>query len=309
MSAASFAAASTAHGGHGDRALPEISFIDFKSPNLAAPASPLTIEGFQWVYEHVGPHIWLVSFSGGTDLCTGFVGGCPLLPVYAGEIQCRCLGAAVYAFDEDGRPVDDQVGELVITEPMPSMPLFFWNDPGGARYRESYFEMYDGVWRHGDWCKITPRGGVVIYGRSDATINRMGIRMGTSELYRVVEGIPEVLDSMVVDFEGLGGRPYMPLFVVLRPGVALDEALAQRIKGAIRTALSPRPIPHRIRVGRRAASATPGTGTAPTAGRRGRRRMRPRTNRRSEADDGDRVRLRFPVEKVHCPCGAVRNRF
>jgi acetoacetyl-CoA synthetase len=213
---------------------------------VGSTGSPLTAEGFEWIYSHVKPDMWLVSFSGGTDMCTGFVGGCPLLPVYAGEIQCRCLGAAVYAYDEDGHPVDDQVGELVIAEPMPSMPLFFWNDPDGRRYRESYFEMYDGVWRHGDWCKITPRGGVVIYGRSDATINRMGIRMGTSEIYRVVEGVPEVLDSMVVDLEGLGGRPYMPLFVVLQPGVELDGALQARIKASIRSALSPRHVPDDI---------------------------------------------------------------
>jgi acetoacetyl-CoA synthetase len=213
---------------------------------LGSTGSPLTTEGFEWVYRHVKRDLWLVSFSGGTDVCTGFVGGCPLLPVYAGEIQCRCLGAAVHAFDQHGRPVIDQVGELVLTEPMPSMPLFFWNDPDGARYRESYFEMFPGVWRHGDWCKITPRGGLVISGRSDATINRMGIRMGTSELYRVVEAIPEVLDSLVVDLEGLGGRPYMPLFVVLRPGAVLDDALTARIKYAIRNALSPRHVPDEI---------------------------------------------------------------
>jgi acetoacetyl-CoA synthetase len=213
---------------------------------VGSTGSPLTVEGFGWIYERVKRDLWLVSFSGGTDLCTGFVGGCPLLPVYAGEIQCRCLGAAVYAFDEGGRPVVGQVGELVLTEPMPSMPLFFWNDQGGARYRESYFELYPGVWRHGDWCKITPRGGVVISGRSDATINRLGIRMGTSEIYRVVEGIPEILDSMVVDLEGLEGKPYMPLFVVLRPGVELDDALAARIKQQIRAALSPRHVPDDI---------------------------------------------------------------
>jgi acetoacetyl-CoA synthetase len=213
---------------------------------LGSTGSPLTTEGFEWIYDHVKRDLWLVSLSGGTDACTAFVGGCPLLPVYAGEIQCRCLGAAVYAYDENGHPLDDEVGELVIAEPMPSMPLFFWNDPDGRRYRESYFEVYDGVWRHGDWCKITPRGGVVIYGRSDATINRMGVRMGTSEIYRIVEGIPEVLDSMVVDMEGLGGRPYMPLFVVLQPGTELDEALQARIKASIRVALSPRHVPDDI---------------------------------------------------------------
>ncbi len=213
---------------------------------MGSTGSPLSIEGFQWVYEHVKRDLWLASISGGTDMCTAFVGGCPLLPVYAGEIQCRCLGAAVQAFDDHANPVLDQVGELVITEPMPSMPLFFWNDPGDKRYRESYFEMYLGIWRHGDWIKITPRGGVIIYGRSDATINRMGVRMGTSELYRVVEAIPEVLDSLVIDLEYLGRPPYMPLFVVLRPGVELDDALKAQINTSIRTALSARHVPNEI---------------------------------------------------------------
>jgi acetoacetyl-CoA synthetase len=213
---------------------------------LGSTGSPLTFEGFGWVYERIKRDLWLASISGGTDVCTAFVGGCPLLPVYAGEIQCRCLGCAIYAFDEQGRPVQDQVGELVIAEPLPSMPLYFWNDPDGRRYRESYFEQYDGIWRHGDWCKITERGGVIIYGRSDATINRMGIRMGTSELYRAVEDIPEILDSLVVDLEGLGRASYMPLFVVLAPGTALDDALTQRIKGKIRALLSPRHVPDEI---------------------------------------------------------------
>jgi acetoacetyl-CoA synthetase len=213
---------------------------------LGSTGSPLSAEGFGWVYERVKRDLWLASISGGTDVCTAFVGGCPLLPVYAGEIQCRCLGCAVYAFDEQGRPVQGQVGELVLTEPMPCMPLYFWNDPDGRRYRESYFEQYPGVWRHGDWCKITERGGVIIYGRSDATINRLGIRMGTSELYRAVDDIPEVLDSLVVDLEGLGREAYMPLFVVLAPGAVLDEALTQRIKGKIRAMLSPRHVPDKV---------------------------------------------------------------
>ena len=205
--------------------------------------SPLPAEGFEWIYRHVKQDLWLASISGGTDLCTAFVGGCPLLPVHAGEIQCRCLGAAVESFDEAGSPLVDDVGELVITQPMPSMPLFFWNDPDFRRYRESYFEMYPGVWRHGDWIKVTSRGTVVIYGRSDATINRMGVRVGTSEIYRVVEAIPEVVDSLVVDLEGLGGRSYMPLFVVLKQGVSLDEALAARVKETIRRELSARSVP------------------------------------------------------------------
>ncbi|HXT38106.1 MAG TPA: acetoacetate--CoA ligase, partial [Chloroflexota bacterium] len=213
---------------------------------IGSTGSPLPVEGFQWIYEQVKSDLWLGSASGGTDLCTAFVGACPLLPVRAGEIQCRCLGAAVEAFDETGKPVVDQVGELVITQPMPSMPLYFWNDPNGTRYRESYFEMFPGTWRHGDWIKVTPHGGVVIYGRSDATINRQGIRMGTSEFYRVVEELPEVLDSLVVDLEGLGRPSYLPLFVVPRPGVELDERLTEKIRAAIRAALSARYLPNQI---------------------------------------------------------------
>src|SRR5829696_5894880 len=167
--------------------------------SLGSTGSPLPAAGFEWVYEHVKRDVWLFSTSGGTDLCTAFVGGCPVLPVYSGELQARCLGAAVEAWDEDGRPLTGEVGELVITRPMPSMPLYFWNDPGGERLHESYFSTYPGVWRHGDWIKINERGGAVIYGRSDSTINRQGVRMGTSELYSAVEGVPEVMDSLVVD--------------------------------------------------------------------------------------------------------------
>ncbi len=217
-----------------------------KLKGMGSTGSPLSIEGFQWVYEHVKPDIWLTSLSGGTDVCSAFVAGCPLLPVRAGEIQCRCLGCAVYAFDENGTPIENEVGELVITEPMPSMPIYFWNDPDNRRYRESYFEMYPGIWRHGDWVKITPSGGVVIYGRSDATINRMGIRMGTSEIYRVVEDMPEILDSLVVDLEYLGRPSYMPLFVVLAPGVTLDDTLRARINDRIKSALSARYVPNEI---------------------------------------------------------------
>jgi acetoacetyl-CoA synthetase len=213
---------------------------------MGSTGSPLSVEGFQWVYECVKPDLWLASMSGGTDVCTAFVGASPLLPVRSGEIQCRCLGSAVAAFDEQGQPLVDEVGELVITQPMPSMPLYFWNDPEGTRYRESYFEMYPGIWRHGDWVRITPNGGVVIYGRSDATINRQGIRMGTSEIYRVVEDLPEVLDSLVVDLEYLGRPSFMPLFVVLQPGVTLDDALKTKIKERIRAALSARYVPNEI---------------------------------------------------------------
>ena len=213
---------------------------------IGSTGSPLPPEGFQWAYQQVKSDLWLASISGGTDLCTAFVGGSPLLPVYAGELQCRCLGANVQAFDDKGQPLINEVGELVITDPMPSMPLFFWNDPDNTRYLESYFEMYPGIWRHGDWIKITPRGSAIIYGRSDSTINRMGVRMGTSEFYRVVEDIPEVLDSLVIDLEGLGRASYMPLFVVLKPGHQLDEALKDTIKQRIRATLSPRHIPDEI---------------------------------------------------------------
>jgi acetoacetyl-CoA synthetase len=208
---------------------------------VGSTGSPLAVEGFEWVYDKLGD-VWLFSTSGGTDLCTAFVGACPLLPVRAGELQARALGAAVEAWDPDGRSLVGEVGELVITRPMPSMPLFFWNDPDGSRYRESYFEMYPGVWRHGDWIKITERGSAVIYGRSDSTINRGGVRMGTSELYSAVESVPGVLDSLVVDVDDR-----IVLFVVCSGG--LDDALADEIRRRVREYCSPRHVPdaiHRI---------------------------------------------------------------
>ncbi|HLT57340.1 MAG: acetoacetate--CoA ligase [Limnochordales bacterium] len=213
---------------------------------VGSTGSPLSPDGFAWVYEKVKEDVHLASISGGTDVCTAFVGGSPLLPVRAGEIQCRALGAKVEAYDEAGRSVIDQVGELVVTRPMPSMPLFFWNDPDGQRYRDSYFATYPGVWRHGDWIKITPHGSCVIYGRSDATINRAGVRMGTSEIYQAVESLPEIADSLVVDMEGLGGRSFMPLFVVLRPGHTLDDGLRERIRRKLREDVSPRHVPDAI---------------------------------------------------------------
>ncbi|MFL5654358.1 MAG: acetoacetate--CoA ligase [Ktedonobacteraceae bacterium] len=217
-----------------------------KLRGIGSTGSPLPPEAFEWIYEHVKKDIWLASVSGGTDVCSAFVGGSILLPVHAGELQCRALGAKVEAFDEQGHPIIDEVGELVLTEPLPSMPLFFWNDPEGTRYRDSYFDMYPGVWRHGDWIKITPRGSAIIYGRSDSTINRQGIRMGSSEIYRVVESLPEVLDSMIVGIEQPGGKYYMPLFVVLREGVELDDALKARIKDALRKNISPHHVPDEI---------------------------------------------------------------
>jgi acetoacetyl-CoA synthetase len=199
--------------------------------------------------------MWWANISGGTDFAGAFIGGNRELPSSPGAMQCRLLGCAVEAFDEQGRAVIDEVGELVCTEPLPSMPLRFWNDPDDARYRASYFETYpdnfDGsgrgpVWRHGDWLKIDPDGSCIIYGRSDATINRHGLRMGTSELYSAIEALPEVLDSMVVDLEYLGRPSYMPLFVVLRPGSAFDETMRNRINGAIEAGLSRRFLPNEI---------------------------------------------------------------
>jgi acetoacetyl-CoA synthetase len=215
---------------------------------IGSTGSPLAPETFRWVYEHVGADIWLFSTSGGTDVCTAFVGGCPLLPVYEGELQCRVLGCAVEAWDEAGNSVTDEVGELVVTEPMPSMPLFFWGDQDGERLRESYFSMYPGVWRHGDWIRITPRGGAVIYGRSDSTINRQGVRMGTSEIYRAASALPEVLDALVVDVPKRGGEGelWMILFVVLAPGVALDDQLVAQIKRRVREDCSPRHVPNEV---------------------------------------------------------------
>jgi acetoacetyl-CoA synthetase len=215
--------------------------------SIGSTGSPLAPEGFHWVYEHVKPDVWLFSTSGGTDVCTAFVGGSPLLPVYLGELQCRSLGAAVEAWDEEGDSVVDEVGELVLTEPMPSMPLFFWGDRDGDRYRESYFSMYPGIWRHGDWIRITPRGGAVIYGRSDSTINRQGVRMGTSEIYRAAARVGDVVDALVVDVPRPDGELWMVLFVVLADGVRLDEGLRRRIGARIREDCSPRHVPNEIR--------------------------------------------------------------
>ncbi|MBW1682117.1 MAG: acetoacetate--CoA ligase [Deltaproteobacteria bacterium] len=210
---------------------------------MGSTGSPLSPEGFRWVYEHVKPDIWLASVSGGTDPCSAFVGCAPILPVHAGELQCRCLGVKAESYDEEGNPLVDEVGELVISEPMPSMPLYLWNDEGDKRYQESYFEMYPGKWRHGDWIKITSRGSAVITGRSDSTLNRLGVRMGSSEIYGAIEDLPELVDSLVVGFPAPGREYYMPLFVVLKEGVQLDDALKKKINTRIRETLSPRHVP------------------------------------------------------------------
>ena len=206
---------------------------------VGSTGSPLAPEGFDWVYEQLGDATWLFSTSGGSDLCTAFVGGVPTLPVYEGELQGRMLGARVEAWDPDGRPLIGEVGELVLVEPMPSMPLFLWGDADGSRYRDSYFSMSPGVWRHGDWIEITERGTAIIYGRSDSTINRGGVRMGTSEIYRAVLSLDEIVDALVVDVDG-----WMPLFVVLREGATLDEDLKRRIAQRVREDCSPRHVPN-----------------------------------------------------------------
>ncbi|GAA3117653.1 acetoacetate--CoA ligase [Planomonospora alba] len=212
---------------------------------LGSTGSPLPPEGFAWVHEKL-PRVQLGSFSGGTDVCTGFVGAVPLLPVRAGVIPCRCLGAKVESFDPSGEPVVGEVGELVLTVPLPSMPVMFWNDPDGSRYRESYFADYPGVWRHGDWIKILPDGGCVIYGRSDSTLNRGGVRMGTSEFYRVVERFEEIADSLVIDTGQLGQEGRLLLYVTMAEGAQLTGDLVARLRAALRTELSPRHVPDEI---------------------------------------------------------------
>jgi acetoacetyl-CoA synthetase len=213
---------------------------------LGSTGSPLPAEAYRWGQEVVREDLWWAVISGGTDLASAFLAGTPELPTVPGEMQARALGADIQAWDENRKPVTDDVGEMVCLQAMPSMPLKFWGDAGHRRYTDSYFDLYPGVWRHGDWLRITPSGGAVVYGRSDATLNRHGHRMGTSELYRAVEALPEVLDSLVVDIEYLGKPSYMPLFVSLRDGMALDEALTTRIRQAIRDGLSPRFVPDDI---------------------------------------------------------------
>lgn len=213
---------------------------------LIVTGSPLPPSGARWIYEHVSPDVRLDTASGGTDVCTPFVGGSEILPVHAGEITARWAGVRAEAWNEAGQPVIGEVGELVITEPMPSMPLYFWDDPDGKRYRDSYFDVWPGVWRHGDWVTITERGTVIIHGRSDATINRHGVRMGSSDIYEAVERMPEVAESLVVGVETGDGGYYMPLFVVPAAGVPFDDDLRRRIADTIRREVSPRHVPDEI---------------------------------------------------------------
>ena len=214
--------------------------------SVGSTGSALSADGFEWVYRELGPDVWLNSSSGGTDVAGPFLCGVPWLPVYPAELQARALGVAVESWDPDGRPLVGDTGELVITKPMPAMPICFWGDPDGRRYREAYFDMYPGVWRHGDWLELTPRGSGILYGRSDATINRGGVRMGSAELYRAVLTLPEVVDALVVDLPGAEGVDVMPMFVVLADGVTLDDRLVDRIRATIRREVSPRHVPDRI---------------------------------------------------------------
>jgi acetoacetyl-CoA synthetase len=226
--------------------LPSGNFDLTSLRSIGSTGSTLPPEGFKWIYDHVKKDLWLASMSGGTDVCSAFVGGNPLWPVYEGQIQCRALGCSLEVFDEGGKSVTDEEGEMVITQPMPSMPVFFWNDADFKRYRESYFEMYPQVWRHGDWIRITPENGVIIYGRSDATLNRGGVRIGTSEIYRAIDQIIEIKDSLIICLEKSGGEFWMPLFVLMKEGQTLTDDLRKKINQTIRNTYSPRHVPDEI---------------------------------------------------------------
>ncbi|WP_175408402.1 acetoacetate--CoA ligase [Streptomyces sp. TRM64462] len=216
---------------------------------VATTGSPLPPDGFRWLHDEfaeAGHDLWIASVSGGTDVCSCFAGAVPTLPVHIGELQAPCLGSDLQAWDPQGKPLIGEVGELVVTNPMPSMPIHFWNDPDGSRYRDSYFEMYPGVWRHGDWITLTDHGSVIIHGRSDSTLNRQGVRMGSADIYEAVERLPEIKESLVIGLEEPNGGYWMPLFVHLAPGATLDEDLVNRIKHTIRAELSPRHVPDDI---------------------------------------------------------------
>ncbi len=221
--------------------------FDLKSVKaVGSTGSPLSPDGFKWIYDRVHADLLLGSTAGGTDVCTGFMGACPLLPVRAGELQCRCLGVNAQAWDDNGLALENQVGELVITQPLPSMPLYLWADVDGSRYRESYFELYPGNWRHGDWVKFTSSGGCVIQGRSDSTLNRQGVRMGSSDFYNILEEMDPIADSLIVGISDQQGDYRIILFVVVREGAVLDDELRRRIMTTLRSSLSPRHVPDRI---------------------------------------------------------------
>ena len=214
--------------------------------SIGSTGAPLPPDAFAYVYEKIKKDVWLCSMAGGTDVCTAFIGSSPILPVYKGEIQCRALGCALESWDDMSNPVSGEVGEMVITKPMPSMPIYFWNDEGYKRYKASYFEMFPGVWRHGDWIILTENGGLIILGRSDATLNRQGVRIGTAEIYRVVDRIKNVKDSLVVNLENADGSHYMPLFVLMEEGKVMHEEIIQTIRKNLRSTYSPRHVPDDI---------------------------------------------------------------
>ena len=226
--------------------VPKQRFDLSRLESVTLAGSPVSAECMQWLYENVNADLWVASGSGGTDCCTGFVAGVSMLPVYAGEIQARALGCAIFAFDEQGHEIVDAVGELVITVPMPSMPVKFWDDPDDLRYRESYFNVYPGIWRHGDFVRFNQRGGVYVLGRSDSTLNRHGIRIGTAEIYRSLALLEEIDDALIVNLDLPGGKFFMPLFVKLRGERVLDEPLVQRIAKQLRRDYSPRHVPDKI---------------------------------------------------------------
>jgi acetoacetyl-CoA synthetase len=217
-----------------------------KIKTLGSTGSPLPPQAFDWIYENISQNLHLISLSGGTDVCSAFMGGCPYLPVYSGEIQCRMLGANIEAWNDEGKPVYEEVGELVIKDVMPSMPLYFWKDTDNQKYNSSYFEKYAEVWCHGDWIKITKNLGIIIYGRSDATLNRDGVRIGTAEVYNAVEAIPEIKDSLIICIEKTDGSFFMPLYVVLQENQTLDDDLRNKIKMQLRKQYSPRHVPDAI---------------------------------------------------------------
>ena len=220
---------------------------DFKDlRTIGSTGAPLQPEVFDWIYSHISEKVWLCSMSGGTDVCTAFVGGNPYLPVYKGAIQCRALGCAMYAYSETGQPVENELGEMVVEKPMPSMPVYFWNDRDYSRYRSSYFEEFPGKWRHGDWIRIFDDGSLIIQGRSDATLNRKGIRIGTAEIYNVLDGIHQIKDSLVLNLEQGDGEDIMPLFVVVADGHELNDALKNEITTRLRKKCSPRHVPDLI---------------------------------------------------------------
>ncbi len=226
--------------------VPKETFNLNRLESITLAGSPVSAECMQWIYENVNSDLWVASGSGGTDCCTGFVSGVSILPVYGGEIQARALGCAAFAFDEQGREIIDEVGELVLTQPMPSMPVKFWNDPDDLRYRESYFDVYPGIWRHGDFVRFNQRGGVYVLGRSDSTLNRHGIRIGTAEIYRSLAQLEEVDDALIVNLDLPGGKFFMPLFVKLRGERQLDEPLERLIATQLRRDYSPRHVPDKI---------------------------------------------------------------